>query len=118
MGHHGFVAVGAAVVLWYGARLALVGELTAGSLVVFLLYLGKMYKPMRDLSKMADVVSKAMIGAERIKEALRTESEAHDLPGARPAPKFKGEVTFDRVIHPTYRPTLRLSRRGSIRQWP
>jgi len=37
------------------------GALTAGSLVVFLLYLGKLYKPMRDLSKMTDSVSKALI---------------------------------------------------------
>jgi subfamily B ATP-binding cassette protein MsbA len=91
------VAIGTAIVLWYGARLALAGELSTGALVVFLLYLGKMYKPMRDLSKMADVVSKAMIGAERIKEVVQTEREAHDLPGARPAPKFKGEVAFDRI---------------------
>ena len=66
--------------LWYGARLALAGELTAGALVVFLLYLGKMYKPMRDLSKMTDMVSKAMVGAERIKEVIQTETR-----GARPA---------------------------------
>ena len=91
------VAFGTAIVLWYGARLALAGELTAGALVVFLLYLGKLYKPMRDLSKMADVVSKAMVGAERIKEVIQTEREARDLPGARPALAFKGEVTFDRV---------------------
>ncbi|MCI0524394.1 MAG: ABC transporter ATP-binding protein/permease, partial [Acidobacteria bacterium] len=85
------------VVLWYGARLVLQGLMTAGALVVFLLYLGKMYKPMRDLSKMADTVSKAMIGAERIKEVIQTEREVSDLPGARRSPKFKGEVTFDRV---------------------
>jgi ATP-binding cassette, subfamily B, bacterial len=91
------VALGTAIVLWYGARLTLAGELTTGALVVFLLYLGKLYKPMRDLSKMADVVSKAMVGAERIKEVIQTEREIRDLPGARPAPTFKGEVTFDRV---------------------
>jgi subfamily B ATP-binding cassette protein MsbA len=38
-----------------------------------------------------------MVGAERIKEVIQTEREACDLLGARPAPKFKGEVTFDRV---------------------
>jgi ATP-binding cassette, subfamily B, bacterial len=91
------VAIGTAIVMWYGARLALAGELTTGELVVFLLYLGKLYKPMRDLSKMADVVSKAMVGAERIKEVIQTERDVRNLPGARPAPKFKGEVTFDRV---------------------
>jgi ATP-binding cassette, subfamily B, bacterial len=91
------VAIGTAIVLWYGARLTLAGELTTGALVVFLLYLGKLYKPMRDLSKMADVVSKAMVGAERIKEVIQTAREIRDLPGARPAPTLKGEVTFDRV---------------------
>jgi len=90
------VAIGTAIVMWYGARLALAGELTTGELVVFLLYLGKLYKPMRDLSKMADVVSKAMVGAERIKEVIQTERDVRNLPGARPSSKFKGEVTFDR----------------------
>ncbi len=52
------VAVGTAIVLWYGAHLALAGELSTEALIVFLLYLGKLYKPMCDLSKMADVVSK------------------------------------------------------------
>src|SRR5471030_2133154 len=44
------VAIGTCLVLGYGARLALAGEMSAGVLIVFLLYLGKMYKPMRDLS--------------------------------------------------------------------
>src|SRR3989441_4131600 len=48
------VALGTALVLWYGVKLVLNGEITTGSLLVFLLYLGKMYKPMRELSKMTD----------------------------------------------------------------
>jgi subfamily B ATP-binding cassette protein MsbA len=91
------VAIGTGIVLWYGARLVLEGELSPGALVVFLLYIEKMYKPMRDLSKMSDTVSKALVGAERIKEIIQTEREVRDLPGARPAPRFKGEIEFDRV---------------------
>ena len=41
------VAVGTCLVLGFGARLVLAGELTTGELIVFLLYLGKTYKPMR-----------------------------------------------------------------------
>ena len=67
------VAVGTCLVLGYGARLALRGQLSAGVLIVFLLYLGKMYKPMRELSKMTDTVSKAMVGYERIQEVLEIE---------------------------------------------
>jgi ATP-binding cassette, subfamily B, bacterial len=91
------VAIGTCLVLGYGARLALGGELSAGVLVVFLMYLGKMYKPMRDLSKMADTVSKAMVGYERIQEVLEIESLVRDLPGARRAPKFTGQIEFDKV---------------------
>ena len=91
------VAVGTCIVLWYGARLVLQGLLTAGALVVFLLYLGKMYKRMRDLSKMTDTISKAVIGAERIRELTRLEDRVRDLPHTQSAPRFKGMIEFDRV---------------------
>jgi ATP-binding cassette subfamily B protein len=91
------VAAGTCLVLWYGARLVLSGVLSVGALVVFLLYLGKMYKPMRDLSKMTDTVSKAVVGFERIKEVLETERQVRNLPGARRAPILKGRIEFDHV---------------------
>jgi subfamily B ATP-binding cassette protein MsbA len=91
------VAVGTCLVLWYGARLVMTGVLTSGALLVFLLYLGKMYKPMRDLSKMTDSISKAGVGWERIREVLETDMQVRNAPGARPAPPFKGRIEFDRV---------------------
>ncbi len=91
------VAAGTCLVLGYGARLALAGQLSAGVLIVFLLYLGKMYKPMRELSKMADTVSKAVVGYERIQEVLEIESRVRDQPRARRAPRFKGKIEFDHV---------------------
>lgn len=91
------VAVGTALVLFYGTRLALAGTISAGVLVVFLLYLGRMYKPMRDLSKMTDTVSKALVGYERVKEILEIDASVRDLPRARRAPKFKGTVEFENV---------------------
>jgi ATP-binding cassette subfamily B protein len=91
------VAIGTCLVLWYGARLAMAGQLSAGVLIVFLLYLKNMYKPMRDLSKMTDTVSKAMVGYERIQEVLEIESRVRDVRGARQAPRFKGHIEFDHV---------------------
>ncbi len=91
------VATGTCLMLGYGARLVLAGQLTVGALVVFLLYLGKMYKPMRDLSKMTDTVSKAAVGFERIREVLETESGMRDQPGARAAARFKGKIEFANV---------------------
>src|ERR1700676_3446134 len=91
------VAIGTCLVLGYGARLALRGQLSAGVLIVFLLYLGKMYKPMRELSKIADTVSKAIVGYERIQEVLEIEARVRDLPRARRAPRFKGKIEFQHV---------------------
>jgi subfamily B ATP-binding cassette protein MsbA len=91
------VASGTCLVLWYGARLVLAGSLTGGELLVFLLYLGKMYKPMRELSKMTDTISKADVGWERIREVLENETQIRDLPGAKRAPRFKGKIEFEHV---------------------
>jgi len=91
------VAVGTSLVLWFGARMALNGSLSAGSLVLFIFYLGKMYKPMQELSKMTDAYSKAAIGYERIREVLDVDGEVKDLPGARRAPAFKGGIEFEKV---------------------
>jgi subfamily B ATP-binding cassette protein MsbA len=90
-------AVGTCLVLAFGGRMALRGEMHPGTLYLFIVYLAGMYKPMRDLSKMTDTVSKATIGYERIQEILEIESKVHDLPGARRAPKFKGKIEFDNV---------------------
>jgi subfamily B ATP-binding cassette protein MsbA len=90
-------AVGTCLVLGFGGRMALRGEIHPGTLYLFIVYLAGMYKPMRDLSKMTDTVSKATIGYERIQEILEIESKVHDLPGARRAPKFKGKIEFDNV---------------------
>jgi ATP-binding cassette, subfamily B, bacterial len=91
------VAGGTSLVLWYGARMVVAGALSPGSLVLFISYLGKMYKPMQDLSKMTDSYSKAVVGYERIQEVLHSENDIQDSPGAKRAPKFKGEIEFDNV---------------------
>jgi subfamily B ATP-binding cassette protein MsbA len=91
------VAVGTCLVLWVGVRMVLAGNLTAGALLVFVLYLEKMYKPMKDLSKMTDTLSKAAIGFERIGELLHIESQVRDYPDAIPAPPLAGRIRFEDV---------------------
>jgi subfamily B ATP-binding cassette protein MsbA len=93
----GLVAIGTCLVLWFGVRFVLEGSLTAGALLVFILYLGKMYKPMKDLAKTADTWSKAAVGFERIAEILNIERQVRDYPSARPAPRLTGAIKFSHV---------------------
>ncbi len=91
------VAVGSCLVLWFGAHLVLSGSLSAGAMVVFILYLGKMYKPMQELSKMTDTYSKAAVGYERILEVLETDKEVKDTRRAIRAAHFRGRIEFEHV---------------------
>ena len=91
------VAAGTCLVLFFGVRFVLSGRITAGALVVYVLYLGKMYKPIKDLSKTADTFSKASVAFERIGELLSVERQVSDRPGARVASRFAGRIAFDRV---------------------
>ncbi|HMQ31542.1 MAG TPA: ABC transporter ATP-binding protein [Chloroflexaceae bacterium] len=91
------VAVGTALVLWYGALLVLGGDLLLGDLLVFSAYLKSAFKPMRDLAKYAGRIAKASASGERVLEVLDTTPEVRDLPGAAPAPRLRGEVRFEGV---------------------
>src|SRR2546425_5848520 len=90
-------AFGTALVLWYGARLVLAGELTLGGLTTFLAYLGKLYSPIRSLSKLPDNFSKPAIAFERIQEVMDVESRSRTGEKPRKAPEFRGRIEFENV---------------------
>jgi ATP-binding cassette subfamily B protein len=87
-------AVGTALVLWFGARRVLHGEMSIGLLVVFLAYLSQLYKPMRNLSKLAYVTSRGQASADRIQEVLSVDARVPERPDARTAPPFRGDVSL------------------------
>lgn len=91
------VAAGTCLVLYFGAHVVFTGRITAGALVVYVLYLGKMYKPIKDLSKTADTMSKAAVSFERIGELLAIDRQVTDRPGAKTAHRFDGRITFEHV---------------------
>jgi ATP-binding cassette, subfamily B, bacterial len=107
------VAVGTCLVLWVGGGMAMKGALSAGSLVLFIWYLGRMYRPMRELAKMTDSYTKAAVGYERIREVLETDREVKDLPEARAASGLRGAIEFDNVTF-SYEPKCPVLKRISF----
>jgi ATP-binding cassette subfamily B protein len=91
-------ALATALMMWYGARMVLVdGTLTPGTLVLFLAYLGKLYAPIRGLSRLPDTFSKPAIAFERIQEILDVEIKSPGLQKPHKAPQFIGRIEFDNV---------------------
>lgn len=89
--------ISTALVLFYGTWLVLRGELTAGSLLVFLSYLRAAFKPVQNFTKYSGRIAKASAAGERVMEVFEVEPEVRNLPGARPAPALQGKVRFEAV---------------------
>ena len=70
-----------------------------GTLVLFLIFLGLLYQPMRDLSKLTALYGTAASGAERIQEVLDQAPEVLEsqLPYNGPT-RLQGDIRFENVI--------------------
>jgi ATP-binding cassette subfamily B protein len=66
-------ALAAALIIWFGGRWVLQGTLTLGSLVAFLLYSSRFFRPISDMSEKFNVLQAAMASSERIFKLLDTE---------------------------------------------
>ena len=91
------IAGGTCLVLWYGARLVLSNALTSGELVVFMVYLRKLYSPLKDLAKMTNTFSRASVGLEAIQEIMHEQEQVSKSLNAIEARNVNGEIEFDHV---------------------
>ena len=91
------IAFATALVLWFGARLVMSREISAGDLLVFLAYLKSAYRPVQDFAKYTARLGKASAAGERVIDLLERVPDVRDMPGAVRAPAFAGNVTFENV---------------------
>ncbi len=91
------VALCTAVVLWRGAYLILAGVMTVGALTVYLSYLSKFFKPVKDLATTTNAIAQAAVGFDRIRAVLDTDTIIPEKADAIDAPPIRGELTFEHV---------------------
>jgi len=91
-------ALAAALIVWYGGLSVMAGTLTIGSLVAFLQYSQRFFRPISDLSEKFNILQAAMASSERIfkvlDEPVTIEAPVH--PVRRPAPAA-GHIRFENV---------------------
>jgi ATP-binding cassette subfamily B protein/subfamily B ATP-binding cassette protein MsbA len=90
-------AIATALVIYIGGMMVLGETMTAGALVAFVLYIDRLFDPIRDLSRRFDTLQSTMAGGERILELLNTPIEVRDAADARELGAISGEVKFENV---------------------
>jgi len=99
VGITGVTMAGTALVLWVGGLHVLRGELTVGSLLVVIAYLGSVYGPLSAIAHTAGSLQEAFASTRRVRKtfALVPEFvEANSESGLNPA-RIRGHIVFDHV---------------------
>ncbi len=80
------------LVLGFGSLRVLDGALSVGELLVFLSYVGSMYKPVKSLAKLSNTFSKGTVSVERIDGVLSESPQITDRRGALWMPPSHGRI--------------------------
>jgi ABC-type multidrug transport system fused ATPase/permease subunit len=91
------VAICTAIVLWRGAALILTGAMTVGSLTVYLAYLSRFFKPVKDLATTTNAIAQVTVGVERVRGILDTDTILPEKPDAVEPGNIRGEIEFRNV---------------------
>jgi ATP-binding cassette subfamily B protein len=89
-----------------GAYLALRGEITPGTIVAFLGYLGGLFGPVQGLSETYQGIRRASVSLEEVFSIINVEEQLGDWPDAIEPDEIKGHVRFENV-HFRYEPNSR-----------
>jgi len=90
-------ALGTAMVLAYGAYLALQHRLTVGELLVVLAYIGSVYKPLEAISGTVGMLQDGFVNLQIAFDLLEKDPDVRDTPGAVALKQVKGHIRFDDV---------------------
>jgi len=91
------VAICTAIVLWRGTALIVAGTMTAGALTVYLAYLAKFFKPVKDLATMTSAIAQTTVALERIQKILSADEIIRERQDAADPGRVNGAIAFENV---------------------
>ena len=106
--------VGMVLLLWFGGRAAMAGDLSAADLFLFIIYLALIYKPVLDLARANEQLQTALASSDRVFEAWDTKPRIYDKPGVAAPEKPRWDIEFKNVSF-AYKDDLAVLRNMSFR---
>ena len=94
----GFIAFSTSLILlWYGGREVILGEISPGELIAFILYATIIAGPMGSFARLYARMQEGVGASKRVFEILAMEGEVRDLQDAKPLPRIEWKVELDDV---------------------
>jgi ATP-binding cassette, subfamily B, multidrug efflux pump len=90
-------ALAIALIIWYGGHQVLSGALTLGTLVAFIQYSDRFFRPISDLSEKYTILQSAMASSERIFKLLDTKPSVTPAESTQTPPLRQGAIEFQNV---------------------
>jgi ABC-type multidrug transport system fused ATPase/permease subunit len=97
------------LILWLGGLEVISGQLTAGGLTQFVLYMNQLSFPVRQAARIIDTISRAISSGQRLFEVLDASSPVAETPQAIDIGRAQGHVRFEGVsfAYAAHSPALR-----------
>ena len=90
-------ALGVTAIIWFGSRSVIGGDITAGSLVAFLVYAINISNPIKRIARVLGSIQKALAAAERVFYIMDLTDTIPQKPDAITLPSVEGNVEFRHV---------------------
>lgn len=90
-------ALGVTAIIWFGGRSVIGGDITAGSLVAFLVYAINISNPIKRIARVLGSIQKALAAAERVFFIMDLTDTIPQKPDAITLPSVEGNVEFRHV---------------------
>jgi len=91
------LAVGVALVIFYGGQRVIDGSLSIGEMILFGTYFAQLVGPMRMFARLIMFYQDAIASAKRVFEVIDTGEDVPEAHDALELPRLRGEVTFEDV---------------------
>jgi len=93
-----FVLTAGQFIVWYAGGIGVIDkQVTVGTLVMFLGYIGMLYGPLQIVTRMWDWIGRSLAASERVFEIMDSQPEEVDPEKQTRMPNIEGKVAFNHV---------------------
>ncbi len=85
------------MLLWFGGKMVIAGDITIGTIVIFQRYISKFFEPIQEFSEQFTTIQSASAAAEKIFTLLDEKPDIEDFENAIELTNIRGEIEFKNV---------------------